>query len=114
PDVALYSGTFRTDSLCREGNTRLFSETGTLKLEPVHPNPAGTTLQLRFELIETGPTALYVVGMNGERIWELPERELEAGSYSTQIDVSAWPQGAYMVVLQTPTARLSGMAGVAR
>lgn len=114
PDVALYSGTFRTDSLCREGDTRLFSETGTLKLEPVQPNPAGTALRLRFELIETGPTALYVVGMNGERIWEMAKDGLEAGIYSAQIDVSAWPQGAYMVVLQTPTAQLNRMVRVAR
>lgn len=114
PDIALNNGTFRLDSLCREGVTRLFNATGALKLEPAQPNPSTTHLTLRFELIESGRTRLYVAGMNGEIVRQVLDQEMAGGGYTAEIDVSTWAQGSYVVVLQTPTAQLSRMIQVVR
>ena len=107
PDLATENGEFILTELCHDGGTRLFNTEGSLKLTQVEPNPSSSNMSLVFEVIETGPTSLYVVGLDGEKIGTLMNREVTAGAYRIDVDVTNWPQGNYIVVLQTPTAQLT-------
>lgn len=107
PDLAIENGEFILTELCRDGGVRLFHTEGSLKLAQIEPNPANNNVSLIFEVIEAGPTSLYVVGLSGEKIGTLMNREITPGAYRVDVDVTNWPQGNYIVVLQTPTAQLT-------
>lgn len=107
PDFAIEEGSFTLTELCTDGGVRLFNTDGTLKLDRIEPNPASGNMSISFEVIESGPTALYVMDMHGRKIGTLLKGEMTAGAYRTDFNVATWPQGNYLVVLETPTAQLT-------
>ena len=107
PEVAKSDGIFVLHRLCRDGETRLFSADGQLKLGGITPNPALSEATIRFALIEEGETRLYLVDMKGERVATVVDHVMIPGSYSAILDISGFDRGNYIVVLETPTAQLS-------
>ena len=89
--------------ICREGGARLFASTGTLTLEPNHPNPFNSMTVLTFEIIERGPTLLYVSDMLGRRVATLQDGEMSPGRYQFAFDARGLSSGMYIAVLRTPT-----------
>ncbi|MDT8323303.1 MAG: choice-of-anchor L domain-containing protein [Bacteroidota bacterium] len=89
--------------ICREGGARLFESTGSLALEQNHPNPFNSMTVLTYEIIERGPTLLYVTDMLGRRVATLQEGVMEAGRYQVAFDARALSSGMYIAVLRTPT-----------
>lgn len=114
PDLATNDGEFTLTELCRDGGTRLFNADGVLKLSGVDPNPATERIRIEYEIIESGPTTLYAVGMDGRRVATLMRGEIDAGAYALEANVSEWSQGSYVLVLETPTAQLTRRIEVAR
>jgi len=89
--------------VCRAGGTRLYSTQGRLALTQNRPNPFNTTTVFEYEVIENGPTTLYVIDMMGRRVSTLVDGIVEPGRYVTRFDGSTLPSGSYIYVLQTPT-----------
>jgi len=88
--------------LCREGGTRLYRAEGALTLAQNRPNPFNATTLIEYEVIEHGPTSLYVLDMIGRRIETLLDEPIEAGRYILLFDASNLPSGTYICVLQSP------------
>jgi hypothetical protein len=89
--------------ICREGGARLFASTGTLALEPNHPNPFNSMTVLTFEIIEQGQTLLYVSDMLGRRVATLQDGEMAPGRYQVAFDARTLSSGMYIAVLRTPS-----------
>jgi hypothetical protein len=99
-------GTFRLIGLCENGGTRLINTTGEMTLKPTRPNPTGGLTVVEYEVVETGPTRLYLTDMSGRQI-VLVDAFLEAGRYMASFDAGAIAPGTYLCVLQTETLRLT-------
>ena len=89
--------------VCREGGTRLYFAEGRLNLAQNRPNPFNTTTLIEYEVIERGPTALFILDVMGRRVATLLEATLEPGRYVTRFDATGLVSGNYICVLQTPT-----------
>ncbi|MCB2203933.1 T9SS type A sorting domain-containing protein [bacterium] len=89
--------------ICREGGARLFDATGQLALEPNHPNPFNNMTVITYELIEEGPTHLYVLDMLGRRVATLLDGYAEKGRYQVAFEAGELPSGMYITVLRTPS-----------
>ena len=74
--------------LCREGGTRLYYAEGTLTLAQNRPNPFNATTLIEYEVIEHGPTSLYVLDMIGRRIETLLDETIEPGRYIMAFEAS--------------------------
>jgi hypothetical protein len=92
--------------ICREGGARLVHSTGRLALGQNRPNPFNATTLLEYELIETGPTELFVLDLMGRRIATVVSGVLESGRYVVPFDASGLPSGTYIYLLRTPSASL--------
>lgn len=106
--------TLHLSSLCREGGVRLFEDTDTLLLKQSRPDPASTTAEIEYSVIETGQVELLVTDAVGRAIARPVERELPPGRYVVRLDVSRYPSGIYTYTLVTPTARIERRMRVVR
>jgi hypothetical protein len=89
--------------ICREGGDRLFDATGTIALEPNHPNPFNSMTMLTYETIEKGRTELFVLDMLGRRVATLVDDDREPGRYRVYFNAGGLSSGVYTAVLRTPT-----------
>jgi hypothetical protein len=102
----LRSGSFESE-LCKAGGKRLVRQTIPTSLVAAKPNPASEQATVTYSLRESGSTTLQLFDAKGALMKTVVNASLTAGQYETQIDVSKLPSGAYMLVLTTPTARLT-------
>ncbi len=92
--------------VCREGGTRLYYATGELSLAQNRPNPFNASTLIEYEIIEHGPTSLYILDKVGRNVATLAEGVLAPGRYVVSFTASELPSGSYMCVLQTPSTAL--------
>jgi Leucine-rich repeat (LRR) protein len=102
----LRAGTFES-VLCKAGGKRLVRPATATSLVAARPNPASDQATVTYSLREDGMTTLQVFDAKGALITTVVNRMQSAGKYDAQVDVSKLPSGAYVLVLTTPTARLT-------
>ena len=73
-----------------------------LDLQPMVPNPVGTTARVAFTLAEGGPVVLEVVDPLGRTVAVLAEGPFAAGSHEVTFDASDLASGVYFCRLRTP------------
>lgn len=112
--VTIVNGVFRLEGLCENGGTRLIDVFGAVRLKEARPNPTGNRAQIEYEVVENGPTELFVVDMLGNRVATLVEGDIVAGSYMVELDASRLESGTYIYILQTPTDRLARILQVVK
>lgn len=100
--------------ICREGGDRLFDATGKLKISSIGPNPASSLIKIDLELIEKGSINLYLANNLGQKVKTIDERKVDPGEYSYEISLEDLSGGAYFVILETPTQRLSRRIAVVK
>lgn len=61
-----------------------------------YPNPFNPVTHIRFDLANTGPVTLDVFNLMGQKIAELVNSPLSAGSYNVSFDASSLPTGLYV------------------
>jgi hypothetical protein len=105
--VTSYDGGFRLLGLCREGGTRLFSETGEILLAQSVPNPAHSITTVDFRTIEKGMTDLWVTDITGRRVMTVISDDLTPGDHRASINVNSLSEGIYCYHLRTPSHYLS-------
>jgi len=64
------------------------------------PNPFNPTTSIRFSLPQAGTVTLEVYNVLGERVAELVNQNMPAGSFDVQFNASALPSGMYLYRLQ--------------
>ncbi len=112
--ISTTDGLVQFSELCGEGGERLVSGSGNLALKPVRPNPSSGTIMVDYEIVEDGPTELYLSDMRGSRVATLVSGSGRRGAYAMAFDTRQLPSGIYFLVLQTPTERLNTEVRVAR
>lgn len=101
------SGRVTLDNLCNDGGLRLFFTDGELLLNQNKPNPAINQTEIKFEIIETGFTKLFITDSNGKIVENIVSADLLKGAYQYTINTKKLPTGVYYYILQTPTQRIT-------
>jgi len=101
--VTLQDGKFCDTDLCQQGGTRLIDPDGTVSISAPRPNPAYSSVQIDYRLIEHGKTTLIISDLLGREVLRLVDSDQEPGTYSVDADISALPTGTYIYSLRTPT-----------
>ena len=97
---------------CTAGGTRLVKVRDGNSLAALAPNPAQDHVAVKFTLLETGQTSLYLVNVLGQRVRTYLDGETEWGEHAQTLDLTGLPDGAYTLVLQTPSGILQQRIGV--
>lgn len=100
------SGEFKLLGICYEGGPRLVDPVRRPAMK-LRPNPASATATLEFDVYESGGITATVLDMFGRPVRTIADENLAPGHYSLAFDAGLIPSGSYVVVLQTPSARIS-------
>ena len=101
--VTRQNGNFCLIGLCTQGGTRLIDPEGTVSLSDPVPNPAYSSIQMDYNLIEQGQTTLIVYDVLGHEVLRLLDADQAPGGYRVVADISSLPAGRYVCTLRTPT-----------
>lgn len=113
-DVRGADGLFTLLGVCTEGGPRLLSITTATKLIAARPNPARDIVSIDFATAEAGPVSLTVHDALGTAVATVLNTDLLPGRYTATFDTRALPDGAYSVLLTTPTGRAAHPLRVVR
>ena len=106
--VLTSNGDLEVLGICREGDTtRLVKRTVPAEINAVSPNPAESFTVIEYSLSEKGYTKIELVDNLGSENYVLFEGVAEPGKNSMFVDLSDIPSGLYMVMMITPTERIS-------
>ncbi|MEO5931174.1 MAG: hypothetical protein ABIR47_14675, partial [Candidatus Kapaibacterium sp.] len=108
------TGQFTLRGLCVAGGTRLINASGTLGLKPARPNPAGWSVRIEYEVVESGRTRLVISDLLGRESAVIVDGDIAPGRYEVEADLRSMSAGEYWITLTTPTQRLVGPLRVAR
>ncbi len=97
---------FRLEGFCKDGEIRLFNDTGKLYLNQNFPNPAGNNTIIDYEIIEKGNSSLRIYDNSGKIVRVVFDESKPTGAYEVTLDTSTLPIGQYFYVLNTPTQEL--------
>jgi hypothetical protein len=107
-DIDLIDGKFTLLGVCQEGGNRLLNPADTVKLMLARPNPAGSDVEIGYQLSEAGITHMFITNMNGEVIKTLFDKEISDFNYNTiKVNTGDMSSGSYFVILQTLTEKQS-------
>ncbi|MBU3742680.1 MAG: choice-of-anchor D domain-containing protein [Candidatus Kapabacteria bacterium] len=114
-DVAVVDGAVRITDVCREGGPRLYVPKGAGFSLSCQPNPASSTVELRYGLAEESAVTIEIIDRMG-RVVQTPvaNASVQPGTYTRMIDVGLLGAGPYMVVLRSTNAVLQTMLVVVR
>lgn len=73
----------------------------------IKPNPVSDRVAITYSLESRTRLSLKICNIAGQLVKELENHVLNAGTYSTNIDVHDLPLGTYFLILETPTNRQS-------
>ncbi len=97
---------------CSAGGTRLIKIGNANSLNAVAPNPASNQVSVKFTLLETAQTEMYLVNVLGQRVRTYFDGAKSSGEYAETLDVAGLPDGIYTLILQTPREQLQQRIGV--
>lgn len=98
------SGLFRLLGVCEEGGRRLINVDGKLELMLLSPNLGDDNIEIQYQLIESGPTRMYITDVLGSNILEVFNMDNTSTlPQSKKILLNNFPNGLYFIILQTPT-----------
>lgn len=95
------------DDLCRQGGPRLIKLAAQGAGIHVSPQPATGPATIDVAVVERGHTTVTVVDMTGRTLATIVDRYLQPGVYRLPIDVTTMSNGAYYILMTTPTERRS-------
>ncbi len=95
-------GTFTVTGFCETGDRRLVRTGSGLKMI-VRPNPVAEEAGVQIDLAEDGPTRLTLVSSLGEEVRTLHDGTARHGRLFLPLDLRSLPNGAYYLLLRTPT-----------
>lgn len=104
---SLKDGCFCISGICPAYGDRLFNPDGEVRMKQIAPNPVINSVELEYELVENYGTRLSVFNMLGEEVLILFDGEAPVGVSKVRYDLGDLSSGAYYVVLQTPTVRIT-------
>lgn len=113
--ITTVDGVVRVTDICEEGGTRLFIPTDGRFSLTCRPNPAETSVELRYGVAEASWVTIDVIDQRGRTVLTpVVNPKLQPGVYAILVDVSMLSAGPYVVVLRSPNAVLSTRLDIAR
>jgi hypothetical protein len=100
-------GSLEILGLCREGGIRLFDPSGEIAIKSIAPSPTQDQMTITYSLSETGQHRMVLVDVGGREVVELFSGMFLPGTFELVRDMTSLPSGAYRLVLETPTLRVS-------
>jgi WD40 repeat protein len=103
-DISVEDGRFELLGICYEGGTRLLNPNKKAGIQSLTPNPAEDILNINVSLTEKGKTEILIYDISGEIVKTIISKEtINTGSLELSINLNELSNGAYSVVLITPT-----------
>lgn len=99
---------------CNAGGVRLLKQRNGNTLTALSPNPASNQASVKFGLLETGQTELFLVNVLGQSVRTFFAQEKSSGEYAETLDITGLPDGLYTLVLKTPSGILQQRIGVVK
>jgi hypothetical protein len=65
------------------------------------PNPVSSQLNLVFSLIESSSVRINLLGINGQLISTICDRDINAGTQNLSTNISEFPSGIYWINIRT-------------
>ncbi len=97
------NGFFQLKGVCEvNGVYRLIYRSVEAGITNTFPNPAMSTINIDYQLRESGANKMEIVDTKGEVVARYSDLSNESGLYSTTKSVSNIPSGVYYIVLTTP------------
>ena len=97
------NGLFQLKGVCEiDGVFRLIKRSVEAGITNTFPNPAMTTINIDYQLRESGTNKMEIVDSKGEVVARYNDLSSESGLFSTTKSVSDIPSGVYYIVLTTP------------
>jgi len=86
-----------------------------LALQAISPNPAGESIEIVYRLLKDDALTIAVFSADGRKVASVLERQAHAaGEYRLIHRVASLPSGAYLLVAETPTERMTQRLEVVR
>lgn len=101
------NGSLEILGLCREGGVRLFDPSGEIAIKSIAPSPTQDRMTITYSLSETGEHRMILVDAGGREVMEIFTGEFIPGTFELRRSVESLPAGAYRLILDTPTLRVS-------
>ncbi len=97
------NGLFQLKGVCEiDGVYRLILRSVEAGITNTFPNPAMTTINIDYQLRESGSNKMEIVDTKGEVVAIYNDLSSESGLFSTTKSVTDIPSGVYYIVLTTP------------
>lgn len=97
------NGFFQLKGVCEiDGVYRLIFRSVEAGITKTFPNPAMTTININYQLRESGINKMEIVDTKGEVVARYNDVSTESGLHSTTKSVTDLPSGVYYIVLTTP------------
>jgi len=94
--------TFRPIPVGVGNGTKISLVPSSLTMAKAYPNPFNGITNLAFQLNTSSTVKMSVYNINGQRVVDLPEQQLAAGSHRLPISMNSIATGTYFVHLATP------------
>jgi hypothetical protein len=86
-----------------------------LAMQAISPNPAGESIEIAYRLLKDDALTIGVFSADGRKVASVLERQAHvAGEYRIIHRVASLPSGAYLLVAETPTERITQRLEVVR
>jgi hypothetical protein len=95
------SARFYVTGLCKDGGVRLFDPNGRIFLQTTSPSPAVGLTTIKFGVLESGKTELYITDMVGKNVKSLINKYLTPGSYEVTFNSDEIFPGIYTYILKS-------------
>jgi len=113
-DITRESSAVRVN-VCTEGEQpRLFLDAYDLALKPLRPNPSRGVAELEITVSAGGVLRMYLIDPLGRNVRTVFDAELSAGMHTLPVDLEGIPAGRYVYVVETATARRTGVMELVR
>lgn len=95
------NATVTIENTCTD-EQRYFISTPPTQIQSITPNPAHSTIKMKFSVSEGGKVIVSVLDLFGNRIKTLIDQDLQVGTYETDVPIDL-SSGTYSVLLETLT-----------
>lgn len=96
-----------TNKIIVSENPLTLTETSVIKAIQLMPNPASNTMQVTFNLMQTGKLNIELLDITGKQVMSLYVGTMAEGTQTLSADISTLNNGVYMLRMVTPNGTIT-------
>jgi hypothetical protein len=113
-DVNVIGGELCILDICREGGDRFVEDGSGFDILGIYPNPSSGLVKINYETPAQRDVSISVVNLLGQTVAVLAEGDFLSGQYLLEADLSNYPTGKYLLVMQSPFRKITRILEVVK